>query len=95
MGPIVDKLGVEQGGVNSDKIYKLCNNVKLSTAQKSGLSDPLLVLQSPPFYSHWKNLTKCKVLEWWLHRYRAIAHHMSSLEFFNPSFMSLSKPHPI
>ena len=37
MGPIVDKLGVEQGGVNSDKIYKLCNNVQLSTAQKSGL----------------------------------------------------------
>ena len=23
MGPIVDKLGVEQGGVNFDKIYKL------------------------------------------------------------------------
>ena len=37
MGPILDKLGVEQGGVNSDKIYKLCNNVQLSTAQKSGL----------------------------------------------------------
>ena len=26
------------------------------------LPDPFLVLQSPPFYSHWKNLTKCKVL---------------------------------
>ena len=39
MGPIMDELGVdvEQGGVNSDKIYKLCNNVQLSTAQKSGL----------------------------------------------------------
>ena len=37
MGPILDKLGVEQGGVNSDRIYKLCNNVQLSTAQKSGL----------------------------------------------------------
>ena len=37
MGPIDDKLGVEQGGVNSDKIYKLCNNVQLSTAQSSGL----------------------------------------------------------
>ena len=37
MGPIDDKLGVEQGGVNSDKIYKLCNNVQLSTAQESGL----------------------------------------------------------
>ena len=60
-----------------------------------GLTDPLLVLQSPPSYSHWKNLTKCKVLEWWLQRYRAIAHHMNSLQYFNPSFMSLSRPHPI
>ena len=37
MGPIRDLVGVEQGGVNSDKIYKLCNNVQLSTAQQSGL----------------------------------------------------------
>ena len=37
MGPIEDSLGVEQGGVNSDRIYKLCNNVQLSTAQKSEL----------------------------------------------------------
>ena len=37
MGPINDKLGVEQGGVNSDKTYKLCNNIQLSEAQRSGL----------------------------------------------------------
>ena len=37
MGPIEDSVGVEQGGVNSDKIYKLCNNVQLSTAEQSGL----------------------------------------------------------
>ena len=37
MGPIADRLGVEQGGVNSDKTYKLCNNVQLTTAQESGL----------------------------------------------------------
>ena len=30
-------IGVEQGGVNSDRIYKLCNNVQLTTAQKSSL----------------------------------------------------------
>ena len=28
----------EQGGVNSDEIYKFCNNVQLSTAQKSCLN---------------------------------------------------------
>ena len=37
MGPIYDELGVEQGGVNSDRYYKLCNNVQLSTAQRSCL----------------------------------------------------------
>ena len=37
MGPIVDTIGVEQGGVNSDRLYKLCNNVQLTTAQLSGL----------------------------------------------------------
>ena len=37
MGPIKDSLGLEQGGVNSDKLYKLCNNNQLSTAQLSQL----------------------------------------------------------
>ena len=36
MGPIEDLLGLEQGNVNSDKIYKLCNNNQLTTAQLSG-----------------------------------------------------------
>ena len=37
MGPIRDSLGLEQGGVNSDKLYKLCNNNQLSAAQLSQL----------------------------------------------------------
>jgi hypothetical protein len=37
MGPISDKLGVEQGGVNSDRLYKLANNAELKTAQLSQL----------------------------------------------------------
>ena len=37
MGPIHDSLGLEQGGCNSDRIYKLCNNNQLSTAQLSQL----------------------------------------------------------
>ena len=37
MGPIHDKLGVEQGGCNSDRLYKLANNEQLSTAQESKL----------------------------------------------------------
>ena len=37
MGPISDKLGLEQGGKNSDKYYRLVNNCQLSEAQLSGL----------------------------------------------------------
>ena len=37
MGPILDELGVEQGGVNSDREYKLCNNSELKVTQKSQL----------------------------------------------------------
>ena len=33
MGPINDKLGLEQGGVNSDRLYKSCNNSQLNEAQ--------------------------------------------------------------
>ena len=37
MGPICDTLGLEQGAVNSDRLYKLCNNSQLKEAQSSGL----------------------------------------------------------
>ena len=37
MGPICDRLGVEQGAVNSDRVYKLINNSQLLEAQGSGL----------------------------------------------------------
>ena len=37
MGPIHDFLGLEKGNVNSDRLYKLCNNNQLSTAQLSQL----------------------------------------------------------
>ena len=37
MGPINDTRGLEQGAVNSDRIYKLCNNSQLTDAQASNL----------------------------------------------------------
>ena len=37
MGPINDKLGLEQGGKSSDKFYRLCNREQLAVAQGSGL----------------------------------------------------------
>ena len=35
MGPIHDKLGVEQGGCNSDRLYKLANNKENDLTQAS------------------------------------------------------------
>ena len=37
MGPIHDLLGVEQGGCNSDRVYKLANNKELTMTQASDL----------------------------------------------------------
>lgn len=37
MGPIKDKLGVEQGGQNSDRFYCLAGNFQLKSAQLSNL----------------------------------------------------------
>ena len=37
MGPIKDTLGVEQGGCNSDRLYKLANNKELIITQQSDL----------------------------------------------------------
>ena len=37
MGPIHDKRGVEQGGINSDRLHKLANNNQINVAQNSML----------------------------------------------------------
>ena len=37
MGPIRDLLGAEQGGINSDRLYKLVNNSQFKVAQQSRL----------------------------------------------------------
>ena len=59
------------------------------------LPDPLLILQSPPKHLYWKKLTKSRILDWWTAKFRGEAEHLDSLQFFNPSFMSLSSPHPL
>ena len=66
-----------------------------SICMQYNIPDPLLVLQSPPTHYHWKNFTKCKVLECWQAKYRGVADHLDSLEYFKPHFMSLSTPHPL
>ena len=47
LGPIMDTQGVEQGGVPSDKIYRLGNNEQLVTAQQSELGVELGSVATP------------------------------------------------
>ena len=68
--------------INTSKSW--FSNIR-SLCQQYSLPDPLLVLQSPPSHSYWKTLTKAKVLDWWQVKYRGIADHMDSLEFFKTS----------
>ena len=63
--------------------------------QQYSLPDPLLILQSPPTHLYWKKLTKSKVLDCWQLKLRGEAEHLDSLQFFRPSHMSLSSPHPL
>ena len=41
MGPILDELGLEQGGVSSADFYKIFSLEQLGTAQASALGVPL------------------------------------------------------
>ena len=59
------------------------------------LPHPLNLLTSPPPKEPFKKLIKSHVTDYWEQTLRAEASPLTSLEFFKPSFMSLSKPHPI
>ena len=61
------------------------------------LPHPLVLLKSPTSYSKvsYKKLVQQKITDYWEKLLRAEADHLESLEYFNPNYMSLSKPHPI
>ena len=59
------------------------------------LPHPLSLLQYPPSQDAFKNLVKKHVVDYWERLLRAEAEPLTSLCFFKPQFMSLSKPHPI
>ena len=66
-----------------------------SLCQQYNLPDPLLILQSPSSKESWKSLTKSKVVDVWEAKLRGQANLLPSLKFFKPSYMSLTKPHPM
>ena len=59
------------------------------------LPHPLKLLQEPPSQEAFKSLVKKHVVDYWECLLRAEAKLLTSLSYFHPQFMSLSKPHPI
>ena len=69
------------------QITKICYQYSLPT--------PLLLLTNPPSQDDFKHTVKQKVLDFWQSKLRMDAKKLenSSLAFFKPAFMSLSRPH--
>ena len=59
------------------------------------LPHPLILLQTPLNKEQFKRLVKAKIQDYWQVKLRNEAGFLSSLGFFKPQFMSLSKPHPL
>ena len=53
------------------------------------------LLETPSSKEVYKKLVKTKVIDYWEVMLRKEASVLSSLSFFNPSFMSLQRSHPI
>ena len=50
LGPIMDTVGLEQGGCASDKVYRLVNNEQLKVAQNSQLGVQLGLIEKGPVH---------------------------------------------
>ena len=59
------------------------------------LPHPLHILETPLSKQAYKNLVKTNVTNYWVNLLRNEAAPMSSLSFFKPQHMSLSRPHPL
>ena len=59
------------------------------------LPHPLHLLNNPPTKEAFKKLVKAKVLDSWETKLRNEASPLLSLTYFNPNYMSLTKPHKI
>ena len=59
------------------------------------LPHPLQILSNPPTKEHFRKTIKSKIVDHWETKLRKKASSLSSLKYFNPCFMSLTKPHPI
>ena len=59
------------------------------------LPHPLMILDSPPRKDDFRKLVKSHVISYWENHLRGEASVLTSLAFFKPNYMSLTKPHPL
>ena len=62
---------------------------------KYQLPHPITLLNTPMSKDSFKKLAKAKVVNYWEQLLRSEAKDLPSLTYFNPNYMSLTKPHPI
>ena len=59
------------------------------------LPHPLEFLQAPKPKENFKKLVRAKIIDYWENKFRGEAAPLTSLEYFKPCYMSLTKPHAI
>ena len=59
------------------------------------LPHPLSLLEQPMSKLKFNQIVKSKVVDYWEIKFRAKASSLTSAPYFNPFFMSLTRPHPI
>ena len=59
------------------------------------LPHPLSLLSDPPKKEQYKRLLKNNITDFWQSKLRAHCATLTSLKYFKPQFMSLSRPHPM
>ena len=59
------------------------------------LPHPLSILRKPPTKNAFQKLIKSKVINYWEVKLRGESSLLSSLEYFHPEYMYITKPHPI
>ena len=62
---------------------------------KYKLPHPSTLLQNPPSKEQFKILVKKSIIDYWEQKLRFEAEQLQSLEYFQPTFMSLRTPHPL
>ena len=70
-----------------NKVHSLCSQYLLPYRPQ--------LFQNPLNKESWKNMCRSKVISFWEDKLRLEAECLSSLHFFKPQLLSLTRPHPM